>query len=72
MPSDGDDHCPALDLDRVRPDRAGVRLVATAGTLQDSHLQRPLARANALIRRPPNAPAAVAGEALDLLPIAPF
>jgi molybdopterin molybdotransferase len=48
------------------------RLVATAGWQQDSHLQLPLARANALIRRPPNAPALAPGEPLDLLLIEPL
>lgn len=48
------------------------RLVATAGRQQDSHLQLPLAHANALIRRLPNTPALARGEALELLLIAPL
>jgi molybdopterin molybdotransferase len=47
-------------------DPAG-RVTATAGRQQDSHLQLPLAHANALIRRPANAPAVARGEPLDLL-----
>ena len=46
---------------------ADGRLVARADERQDSSLLTPLAAANALIRRPPNAPAALAGEKVDIL-----
>jgi molybdopterin molybdotransferase len=52
-------------------DPAG-RLAAHAGRQQDSHLQLPLAYANALIRRPANAPAVARGEPLELLLIEPL
>jgi molybdopterin molybdotransferase len=43
------------------------RLLATAERHQDSHLQWPLARANALIRRAPNAGPLSAGEVVEFL-----
>ncbi|MDB5669169.1 MAG: molybdopterin biosynthesis MoeA protein, partial [Alphaproteobacteria bacterium] len=44
-----------------------ARLRASAERFQDSHLQLPLARANALIRRPPNAPALAAGGMVEVM-----
>ncbi|HET7315979.1 MAG TPA: molybdopterin molybdotransferase MoeA [Sphingomicrobium sp.] len=49
---------------------ADGRLVARADPRQDSSLLTPLAAANALIRRQPHAPAAAAGDPIELLPIA--
>ena len=51
---------------RLRADGAG-RLEVTPDERQDSSLQTPLASANALIRRLPNAPAAAAGDLADVL-----
>jgi molybdopterin molybdotransferase len=51
---------------RLRADHAG-RLEVTPDERQDSSLQTPLASANALIRRLPNAPAAAAGDLADVL-----
>ena len=45
------------------------RLEVTPDDRQDSSLQTPLASANALIRRPPNAPAAAAGDLTEVLMI---
>jgi molybdopterin molybdotransferase len=56
---------------RLRADSAG-RLEVTPDERQDSSLQTPLASANALIRRLPNAPAAAAGDLADVLIVAPF
>ncbi|HEV2818676.1 MAG TPA: gephyrin-like molybdotransferase Glp [Allosphingosinicella sp.] len=53
---------------RLRADGGG-RLEVTPDERQDSSLQTPLASANALIRRLPNAPAAAAGELVDVLMI---
>jgi molybdopterin molybdotransferase len=55
---------------RVVVDRAG-RLVATAFRDQDSSLQTVLAGANALLVRPPNAPAAPPGDGVRVLMLAP-
>jgi molybdopterin molybdotransferase len=51
---------------RLRADGAG-RLEVTPDDRQDSSLQTPLASANALIRRVPNAPAAAAGDLAEVL-----
>jgi molybdopterin molybdotransferase len=51
---------------RARIGDDGV-LAAEAEPRQDSHLQKPLARANALIRRAAHVPAAAAGSAIELL-----
>jgi molybdopterin molybdotransferase len=51
---------------RLAADAAG-RLLVTPDERQDSSLQTPLATANALIRRLPNAPAAAAGELAEVL-----
>ena len=51
---------------RLRADGAG-RLEVTPDDRQDSSLQTPLASANALIRRLPNAPAAAAGDLTEVL-----
>ena len=51
---------------RLRAGDSG-RLEVTPDDRQDSSLQTPLASANALIRRLPNAPAATAGELADIL-----
>lgn len=51
---------------QLRADHAG-RLLATPDERQDSSLQTPLAAANALIRRLPNAPAAAAGDVAEVL-----
>ncbi|HMG47963.1 MAG TPA: gephyrin-like molybdotransferase Glp [Allosphingosinicella sp.] len=51
---------------RLRADGAG-RLEVTPDERQDSSLQTPLASANALIRRLPNAPPAAAGDLADVL-----
>lgn len=51
---------------RLRVDASG-RLEVTPDERQDSSLQTPLASANALIRRLPNAPPAVAGDLADVL-----
>ena len=53
---------------RLRGDAAG-RLEVTPDDRQDSSLQTPLASANALIRRLPNAPAAAAGDLAEVLMI---
>jgi molybdopterin molybdotransferase len=53
---------------RLCADDAG-RLQVTPDERQDSSLQTPLASANALIRRLPNAPAAAAGDLVDVLMI---
>ncbi|MBA3666712.1 MAG: molybdopterin molybdotransferase MoeA [Sphingomonas sp.] len=45
------------------------QMTAKIDPRQDSGLQTPLAAANALIRRPPGAPAARAGDRIDFLPI---
>jgi molybdopterin molybdotransferase len=51
---------------RLRADGAG-RLEVTPDDRQDSSLQTPLASANALIRRLPNAPAAAVGDLTEVL-----
>ncbi|HET9640263.1 MAG TPA: molybdopterin molybdotransferase MoeA [Allosphingosinicella sp.] len=51
---------------RLRVDGGG-RLEVAPDDRQDSSLQTPLASSNALIRRLPNAPAAVAGDLADVL-----
>ena len=51
---------------RLRADDAG-RLEVTPDERQDSSLQTPLASANALIRRLPNAPAAAAGDLVEVM-----
>ena len=51
---------------RLRADGAG-RLEVAPDERQDSSLQTPLASANALIRRLPNAPAAAAGDLVDVM-----
>jgi molybdopterin molybdotransferase len=51
---------------RLRADEAG-RLEVTPDERQDSSLQTPLASANALIRRRPNAPAAAPGDLAEVL-----
>jgi len=51
---------------RLRPDDAG-RLEVTPDERQDSSLQTPLASANALVRRLPNAPPAAAGDLTQVL-----
>jgi molybdopterin molybdotransferase len=51
---------------------ADARLLATAERHQDSHLQLPLARANALIRRAPHASALAAGERVELILVGEF
>jgi len=56
---------------RVSADPHG-RLHVDPDPRVDSSLQAPLAAANALIRRPPDAPAAAAGEIVETLPIAPI
>lgn len=45
----------------------GARLVATPASLQDSSVISVLAASNALIVRPPRAPAAVAGDTVDVV-----
>jgi molybdopterin molybdotransferase len=45
------------------------RLVATAFARQDSGMLRTLAQADALILRPPHAPAACAGDLIEILPL---
>lgn len=52
----------------VRINKEG-RLCITRDGRQDSSLLTPLAAANALLRRPPHAPAAETGEMVDILPI---
>jgi molybdopterin molybdotransferase len=56
---------------RLRADDTG-RLEVTPDERQDSSLQTPLASANALIRRLPNAPAAAAGDLTEVLMIGPL
>jgi molybdopterin molybdotransferase len=56
---------------RLRADDGG-RLEVTPDERQDSGLQTPLASANALIRRLPNAPAAVAGDLVETLELEGF
>ncbi len=51
---------------RLEEDAAG-RLVATAFAVQDSAMQAVLARADALILRPPHAPAVAAGAAVEIV-----
>ena len=51
---------------RLRADDAGL-LRVTPDERQDSSLQTPLAAANALVRRLPDAPAAAAGDLVDVL-----
>ncbi len=56
---------------RLAPGAAG-ELVATAFTRQDSALLRLFAAADALILRPPHAPAAAAGDRVDILRLPPL
>jgi molybdopterin molybdotransferase len=49
--------------------RQDGRLVATPFPVQDSSLMAGLARADALILRPPHAPAVAEGEAIEVLPL---
>jgi molybdopterin molybdotransferase len=56
---------------RLRADDT-ARLEVTPDERQDSSLQTPLASANALIRRRPNAPAAPAGDLTEVLMIGPL
>ena len=56
---------------RLVPDADGVP-VATAFERQDSALLRLFAHADALILRPPHAPAAAAGERVDIIRLAPL
>jgi molybdopterin molybdotransferase len=56
---------------RLATDDAG-RLQVTPDERQDSSLQTPLAAANALVRRLPDAPAAAAGDLADVLTIGPL
>ena len=56
---------------RLTRDEAG-RLVATAFERQDSAMLRLFAHADALILRPPHAPAAAEGDAVEILRLAPL
>jgi molybdopterin molybdotransferase len=57
------------DYVRARLSHAADDLIATAFDLQDSSMLATLARADALIVRPPHAPAAAAGERISVLPL---
>jgi molybdopterin molybdotransferase len=56
---------------RLAADETG-QLRVTPDERQDSSLQTPLAAANALVRRLPNAPAAAPGDLVDVLAIGPL
>jgi len=61
---------PANDhrADYLRAEMRNGRVFAS--TIQDSSMLRTLARADCLLVRPPHAPAAKAGDAVDILPLA--
>ncbi len=57
---------------RLEPAEGGVEPVALPFPVQDSSMLKTLARADALVLRPPHAPAAAAGDVVEAIPLAPL
>ena len=55
---------------RLEPAEGGAEPVVLPFPVQDSSMLKTLARADALVLRPPHAPAAAAGEAVEAIPLA--